>query len=164
MNKTRFFLSVLGTSLILVGVIGFAGMFAVGNAVASAAPFAQQGKWSGKNLPPELSGLKDIPAGDRFAHFKGVQANLTDKDGKPLSVTVTPGVASSVSSSSITLNGNDGASHTYAIDAQTMTHGKTLAQGEDVVVVTLNNASNATAVIGVDPSATQRNGPPWGQH
>jgi len=104
-------------------------MFAVGNAVASAAPFAEQAEWSGQNLPPELSGLKDIPA-DRFAHFKGMLANLTDKDGKPLSVTVTPGVASNVSSSSITLNGNDGVSHTYTLDAQTMTHGKTLAQGE----------------------------------
>jgi hypothetical protein len=164
MSKTRFFLSVLGTSLILVGVIGFAGMFVVGNAVASAAPFAEQAQWSGQNLPPELSGLKDIPAADRFAHFKGVQANLTDKDGKPLSVTVTPGVASSVSSSSITLNGNDGTSHTYTIDAQTMTHGKSLTQGQDVVVVTLNNASNATAVIGVDPSAAHGSGAPWAQH
>ena len=164
MSKTRFFLSVLGTSLIVVGLIGFAGMFAVGHAVASAAPFAEQAEWSGQNLPPELSGLKDIPAGDRFAHFKGIQANLTDKDGKPLNITVTPGVASSVSSSSITLNGNDGASHTYTIDAQTMTHGKTPAQGDDVVVVTLNNASNATAVMSVDPSAMHRNGPPWVQH
>jgi hypothetical protein len=166
MSKTRFSLAVLGTSLILVGVVGFAGMFAVGNAVASAAPFGQPAQWSGpdKNLPPELSGLKDIPAGDRFAHFKGIQANLTDKDGKPLNVTVTPGVASNVSASSITLNGNDGASHTYALDAQTMTHGKTLAQGDDVVVVTLNNASTATAVIGVDPSATHGNGGPWTHH
>ena len=164
MSKVRFSLAVLGTSLVLVGVIGLAGMFAVGNAVASAAPFAQQAQWSGQNLPPELSGLKDIPAADRFAHFKGIQANLTDKDGKPLSVTATPGVASNVSSSSITLNGNDGVSHTYTLDAQTMTHGKTLAQGDDVVVVTLNNASTAAAVIGVDPSAMHGNGPPWARH
>jgi hypothetical protein len=164
MSKARFSLAVLGTSLILVGVIGFAGMFVVGNAVASAAPFGQHTQWSGQNLPPELSGLKDIPAGDRFAHFKGIQANLTDKDGKPLSVTVTPGVASSVSSSSITLNGNDGVSHTYTLDPQTMTHGKTLTQGENVVVVTLNNASHATAVVGVDPSAKHDNGAPWAQH
>jgi hypothetical protein len=161
MSKVRFSLAVLATSLILVGVIGVAGMFAVRNAVASAAPFAEQSQWSGQNLPPELSGLKDIPAADRFAHFKGIQANLTDKDGKPLTMTVTPGVASSVSSSSITLNGNDGASHTYSLDAQTMTHGKTPVQGDDVVVVTLNNASNATAVIGVNPSAMQGNGSPW---
>jgi len=161
MSKARFSLAVLATSLILVGVIGFAGMFAVRNAVASAAPFAEQSQWSGQNLPPELSGLRDIPAADRFAHFKGIQANLTDKEGKPLTITVTPGVASSVSSSSITLNGNDGASHTYTLDAQTMTHGKTPAQGDDVVVVTLNNASSATAVIGADPSAMQGNGSPW---
>jgi hypothetical protein len=144
-------------------MIGLAGMFTIGNAVASAAPFAQQAQWSGQNLPPELR-LKDIPAADRFAHFKGIEANLTDKDGKPLSVTVTPGVASNVSSSSITLNGNDGVSHTYTLDAQTMTHGKALAQGEDVVVVTLNNGSNATAVIGADPSAMPGNGAPWARH
>ncbi len=163
MSWVRFSLAVLGTSLILVGVMGLAGMFAVGHAFASAAPFAQQA-WSAQDVPPELSGLKDIPAADRFAHFKGIQANLTDKDGKPLSINVTPGVATSVSATSLTLKGNDGVSHTYALDAQTMTHGKTVSQGQDVVVVTLNNAANATAVIGVDPNAAQKNGPPWARH
>ncbi|MBV9174594.1 MAG: hypothetical protein JOZ81_31420 [Chloroflexi bacterium] len=164
MSRVKFSLAVLGTSLVLVGALGVAGMFAVGHAFANAAPFMQQAQWSGQNLPPELSGLKDIPAADRFAHFKGIQANLTDKDGKPLSVTVTPGVATNVSSTSLTLNGNDGASHTYTLDAQTITHGQTVAQGQDVVVVTLNNGSNATAVVGVDPSATHQGGPPWAQH
>jgi hypothetical protein len=164
MSKVQFSLAVLGTSLILVGALSLAGMFAVGHAFASAAPFMQQAQWSAQSLPLELSGLKDIPAADRFGHFKDIQANLTDKDGKPLSITVTPGVATSVSSTSLTLNGNDGASHTYTLDAQTMTHGKTVAQGQDVVVVTLNNASNATAVMAVDPTPTHQGGPPWSQH
>ena len=63
-----------------------------------------------------------------------------------------------------TLNENDGVSHTYTLDPQTMTHGKTLTHGEDVFVVTLNNASNATAVVGVDPLAMHGNGAPWAQH
>jgi hypothetical protein len=136
----------------------------MGHAFASSAGFMQPQAWTTQNVPPELSGLKDIPAADRFAHFRGIQANLTDKDGKPLSITVTPGVATSVSSSSLTLNGNDGASHTYTLDAQTMTHGKTVAQGEDVVVVSVNGAQNAMAVFGVDPAAFQNGGPPWARH
>jgi hypothetical protein len=164
MSWVRFSLAVLGTSLVLVGAIGVAGMITVGNAFASAAPFMQQQQWSAQSVPPELSGLKDIPPADRFAHFKGIQANLTDQDGKPLNVTVTPGVATNVTATSLTLNGNDGASHTYTLDAQTMTHGQAITQGQDVVVVTLNNAPNAMAVMGVDPSAFQKGGPPWARH
>jgi hypothetical protein len=104
------------------------------------------------DVPPELAGLKDIPADQRFAHFKGVQVSLTDKDGKPVDLTVTPGVATSVNSGSITLAGNDGASHTYTLNEQTLSRGQTITAGEDVVVVTLNNSGTARAVFGLDPS------------
>ena len=168
MRWVRFSLAVVGTSLVLIGVIGLIAGYTVGNAFASATSNAvrhsfDSGNLSG-NLPPELSGLKDIPVGERFEHFKGVQANLTDKDGKPLLVTVTPGVASNVSSTSVTLNGNDGATHTYTIDPRTMTPGQP-ASGQDVVVVTLNNASDATAVFAVTPGGgAWHGGPPWAQH
>lgn len=159
MRWVRFSLAVLGTSLVLVGIMGVIGVNLAGNALAAAAT-SGHGDWTGQ-VPPELSSLKDIPQAERFAHFKGVQVNLTDKDGKPVTLAVTPGVATNVSSNSVTLNGNDGAAHTYTIDSSTITRGKPLASGEDVVVLTLNGASDARAVFGLDPSQMGHGGPPW---
>src|SRR5438105_3034432 len=143
MNWLRFSLAVVGTSVALVAVVVATGGFLVGNALANGAPaflWTQHGPGPGGDLPPELAGLKDIPADQRFEHFKGVQANLTDKDGKPIAITVTAGIATAVSATSLTINGNDGVSHTYGLDAQTMTHGKAVATGEDVVVLTFNSS------------------------
>lgn len=157
MNNFRFPLTVLGTSLVLVGALALAGsLLARGAFAAPFGGFAGWQDWHGAggawaaDLPPELSGLRDIPPADRFAHFRGVQVNLTDKDGKPLSVSVTPGTVSSVSSSAVTLNGNDGATHTFAIDSQTKEHGS-VAQGQKVVVATLNGSQTALAVWSGDP-------------
>ena len=154
MQSFRFPLAVLGTSLVLVGAVALAGRLLVGDALAAGlggwhhAGAAWGGPWG--DLPPELSGLRDIPAADRFAHFRGVQVSLTDKDGRPLNVSVTPGTVTSVSSSSVTLSGNDGASHTFAIDAQTVEHGA-VSQGQKVVVATLNGSQTALAVMSGDP-------------
>jgi hypothetical protein len=153
MQSFRFPLTVLGTSLVLVGALALAGGFLARGAFA--APFGGFGGWHGAggawaaDLPPELSGLRDIPPADRFAHFRGVQVNLTDKDGKPLSVSVTPGTVTSVSSTAVTLNGNDGASHTFGIDSQTKEHGS-VTQGQQVVVATLNGSQTALDVMGAD--------------
>jgi hypothetical protein len=159
MNNFRFPLAVLGTSLVLVGALALAGnVLARGVFAAGAGGPGGFGGWQGwhggsgawaADLPPELSGLRDIPPADRFAHFRGVQVNLTDKDGKPLSVSVTPGTVTSISSTAVTLNGNDGASHTFAIDSQTKEHGS-VAQGQQVVVATLNGSQTALAVMSGD--------------
>jgi hypothetical protein len=160
MNNFRFPLAVLGTSLVLVGALALAGNVLARGALAAGVGgpggFGGWQGWHGANggawaadLPPELSGLRDIPAADRFAHFRGVQVNLTDKDGKPLSVSVTPGTVTSVSSTAVTLNGNDGASHTFAIDSQTKAHGS-VTQGQQVVVATLNGNQTALAVMSAD--------------
>jgi hypothetical protein len=74
-------------------------------------------------LPAELAGLVDVPSGERFAHFRGAQVQLTDKDNKPLRVDVTPGTVTSVSASSLTITGNDGASHTFTLTDKTVNHG-----------------------------------------
>ena len=156
MNSFRFPLAVLGTSLVLVGALALAGNFLARGAFAAGpgglagwqAWHGAGGAWAA-DLPPELSGLRDIPPADRFAHFRGVQVNLTDKDGRPLSVSVTPGAVSSVTSTAVTLNGNDGASHTFAIDSQTKERG-TITQGQKVVVATLNGSQTALAVLSTD--------------
>ena len=55
-----------------------------GRTAAEAPGAAAGGLWGGGALPAQLAGLRDVPAAERFDHFKGVQVNLTDKDGQPL--------------------------------------------------------------------------------
>jgi hypothetical protein len=150
MSWVKFSVAVVLTSAALVLALFTAGAFMVGNAMASSIPVAAQMRGhtlDGQNLPPELAGLKDIPAAQRFSHFKGVQVSLTDQNGKPLDISVTPGVANSVSDTSLTITGNDGVNHTYSLNDQTLERGGTVATGQDVVVVTLNNTSAARAVF-----------------
>ncbi len=149
----RFSLGVFFTSVALVIALFALGGFVAGSALAFGPRMAFDHA-AGPNrgdfkLPPELASLKDVPADQRFSHFKGVTASLTDKDGKPIQITVTPGVATAVSASSVTLNGNDGAQHTYAVDGDTFTRG-TPANGQNVVVVTLNNANTARALVAMN--------------
>ena len=147
MERFRFPLAVAVTSLVLVvAVFGVAGLL-VGNALAS-------GPWTGWHgdhgfqLPPQLAGLRDVPAADRFRHFRGVQVNLTDKDNQPLNLTVTPGTATASSPTSLTIAGNDGSTRTFNLNDQTAIRGKSaIAPNDQVVVVTLNNSTTATAVM-----------------
>jgi hypothetical protein len=175
MQRYRFPIAVALTSLALVlGLVGIGGLL-VGRALASS-PFAaglgQAGLpsnwagnhdgWQGGALPPELAGLKDVAPGERFAHFRGVQVQLTDKNNQPVTVSVTPGTATAVSPTSVTVAANDGSTQTFAIDANTFVRtghsgssaGQTsLAPNQDVVVVTLNGNRTATAVLAVDPTS-----------
>ena len=154
----RFSLGVFFTSVALVIALVALGGYVAGSALAFGGPRGFGPNMAGDNpwhqsgnfqLPPELASLKDVPADQRFSHFKGVTANLTDKDGKPIQITVTPGVATALSATSVTINGNDGAQHTYALDGNTFTRG-TPTNGQDVVVVTLNNASTARALVAMN--------------
>jgi hypothetical protein len=172
MNRLRFPLSVAVTSLALVLVaIGVGGLL-VNNALANG-PFgggmpgpwaAGHDGWQAKNLPPELAGLTDIPAGERFAHFRGVRVQLTDKNNQPLTADILPGTVTSVSPTSLTLTANDGSTHTFAIDDKTVIHARAadqnaLSQNEKVVVATLNSSSTATAVIAFSPDGFGPHGP-----
>ena len=155
MRWLKFSGAVLLTSAALVVALFATGSILVGSALASTITHAAQMRgndsWdNNQNLPPEIASLKDVPAGERFAHFQGVQVALTDKDGKPVHIVVTPGVASSVSANSLTIAGNDGSSHTYAVNDQTWTHGAAIADGQKVVVVTMNDTSTARAVVDLD--------------
>jgi hypothetical protein len=167
MQRLKFPFAVAVTSLALVFGLVVVGALAAGSVLAGGLgwggpPWAGRGgPWGGDhgpgfNMPAEIAGLKDVPADQRFAHFKGARVNLTDKDGKPVAVEVTPGVVSAASATSLTLTANDGSSKSFALDAKTNTRGKTPAQNDKVVVVTINGATTAVVVPGEHGF-----GPPW---
>jgi hypothetical protein len=154
MRWVKFSVAVLFTSAALVVALFATGAVLVTNALASDIRSAAQVRGTEPHtVPPELAGLKDIPPAERFAHFKGVQVSLTDKDGKPVDISVTPGVASSVSPTSLSVAGNDGASHTFALDDQTFNRDRAITAGENVVVVSINHSSTARAVLGLNPAS-----------
>jgi hypothetical protein len=178
MQRFRFPLAVAATSLALVLVLVGVGGLLVGNALANG-PFSGAGAgpwaaghagWQGNALPPELAGLTTVPAGERFAHFRGVRVQLTDKDNKPLTIDVTPGTATTVSPTSLTITANDGSTHTYTLDDKTITHARSgpasltgstsaVSQNDKVIVATLNNSPTATAVVVFDPNGLGPRGP-----
>ncbi len=195
MQRLRFPIAVALTSLGLVALLVVAGGLLVSSVLArapwaggfgpwaiggfgpwghgrSGGPWAAgYGPWSGGALPAPLAGLRDVPPAERFDHFRGVQASLTDKDGQPLVLTLTPGTATHVSPTSLTIAANDGASRTFALDAQTAIRARPsqggaqanppgLAPGDKLVVVTLNNSATATAVW-AGPFGAWAPGGPW---
>jgi hypothetical protein len=179
--------AVLATSVVLVAALAAFVIPPVGIALASTLGVggpANAGPWrggpwgngAGFSLPPQLQGLADVPADQRFSHFVGVQLSLKDKDNKPVTVNVTPGTVTAASASSLTLAANDGTTKTYALDDKTMVHGvstvatptsgtiaPTLTNGDNVVVVTLDNNATATAVVDGGPHgfSWSASGGPW---
>ena len=169
MQRLRFPFAVAATSLVLVlGLVVVGGLLA-GSVFAGGAWLGGPGAWAGGPwgghgfgpgfaLPPELAGLRDVPADQRFGHFKGARVSLTDKDGRPLTIEVTPGTATAVAPNSLTIAANDGSSRSFTLDDKTVVRGKparggdeatrpTLATGDKVVVVTLNGSATPTAVL-----------------
>jgi hypothetical protein len=162
MQRFRFPIAVATTSLALVLIVIGVGGLVVGNVVASSplgavwgGPGGPGGPWHGGGwnsaaIPPELAGLTDVPADQRFSHFRGARVQLADKNNQPLSIEVTPGTATGASQTSLTVATNDGASRTFTLDDKTQLRGKSAAQNDKVAVVTLNNSSTATAVMVMD--------------
>lgn len=181
MRRFRFPLAVAVTSLALVLALGVAGVLAAPTVLANALGFGGPGHFGppfgaagfggpGFALPPELQGLAEIPPAERFSHFRGVQVNLTDRDNKPLAINVTPGAITAVDATGLTIAANDGTTKSYTLDNQTIIRGKpvrggaqatqpTLATGDKVVVVTLNNGASARAVIAINPEGFGPHGP-----
>ncbi len=148
--------AVLLTSAAMTVALLATGAVLVGNALASdiRAPGRAEAT-NGHNAPPELARLKDIPAAERFAHFKGIQINLTDRDGNPLDISIAPGVATSVTATSLTVAGNDGTSHIYMMNDQTFNRETVIATGDKVVVVTVDDSATARAVFSNNPQNTR---------
>jgi hypothetical protein len=164
-------LTALGVVLIAIGIGGLVARPMVGSAFASTMAFGGPpwvgGGWHAggagldKALPPELAGLAEVPADQRFAHFRGVQVQLTDKDNRPVRVDIAPGTVMSVSATSLTIAGNDGVNHTYAVDDKTVQHGQAAKQGEHVVVASLNGGATAAAVFGINGDGYPGPRGPW---
>lgn len=178
MNRWKFAVAVGVTSLALVAVLGVAGVLVVRSAVASAAPWAAG--WGGPfggtgfQVPAELQGLANLPPAERFAHFVGVQVNLKDQDNKPLTINVTPGTVTGSSATSLAIAANDGTSKTFTLnDATTIKRmpaqsggqpsAASPANGDQVVVVTMNGDTTARAVIDGGKDGFAAGGPHgWG--
>ncbi len=166
MQRFRFPIAVALTSLGLVALLLVGGGLLVRSALAygpwSHAGFGPpwmgaHGAWSAAPLPAQLSGLRDLPADERFTHFKSAQLSLTDRDGQPVVLAVTPGTATAVDGSNLTVATNEGSTRTFTLDAQTVVSGPRafgsaqagqpgIATGDRLVVVTINGSNTATAV------------------
>ena len=151
MQRFRFPLAVLVTSVALVALLVIVGGLLVTGAVAAGVGGWHHPGGAAFDLPQELTGLRDVPAAERFAHFRGVQVSLTDKDNRPVTVAATPGTVTAASATSLTLASNDGVSRTFSLDDKTIVRGRaSLSQGDRVVVATLNGSQTAFAVVSGD--------------
>jgi hypothetical protein len=136
MRGLRFPIAVaLGLASLLVGLVAV-GALAAGTALAGGPPFAgPPWAWSGAHR------AGGGPAGLGFAPFDEL------REGRPFTLEVTPGTVTAASQTGVTLQTRDGATRAFTVDAQTHLRA-TPAGGEQVVVVTMNGASNALAVLG----------------
>jgi hypothetical protein len=179
MQRFRFPIAVALTSLGLVAVLFIGGGLLVRSALAFG-PWSHGGfgppwargdsAWAMHAVPAELAGLRDLPAGERFTHFKSAQLTLTDQNNQPVVVGVTPGTATAVDGASLTVATNDGPSRTFTLDGQTVMAGPrafgstqsgqaTVNPGDKLVVVTLNGSATAHAVWSVNPDQWDHHGP-----
>jgi hypothetical protein len=166
-QRFKFPIAVAATSLALVSVIVVVGLVSLPIAAAAAPGWVAGAAFGhnadGLNLPPELQGLGDLPPNERFAHFTGVQVSLKDKDNRPLTVRVTPGIAGVSTPTSLTLAANDGTSKTFTLNDQTTARGSH-APGDQVVVVTFNDETTARALIEPGKGGFSHGGGPNGWH
>ncbi len=160
---------VVGVAALLVGAVAGA-IFSSPVTTALASTLTSGGPWhggghrssAGFTLPPELKNMMSIPANQRFDHFAGAQVNLKDQNNQPLTINVIPGKVADVSTTSLSITANSGSAQTFTLNGQTMIHSiadrtstpqatpaasTSLQKGDDVVVVTLNSSTTATAVI-----------------
>jgi len=110
---------------------------------------------SGLNLPNLLKelNLTGIEQGQLFGHYLGAQIQLTDKDGKKVTVEAIPGTVALVSGSTLVLTPNDttkGTSATFTVPDGTIIRKGTravelsaLEVGDKVVVITINDQVKA---------------------
>lgn len=124
---------------------------------------------------PRLKELEGIPPDEMFSHMQGGTMTLTDKDGKPVTVTVTFGKVTAVDTAapSVMVQPNAGGSPvTYTVGADTQIHGRVrelvqLKVDDKVTVVTVNGSSEARMITatpdirkgGARPMLPGRGGP-----
>jgi hypothetical protein len=172
----RFLITVTASALgfaLAIGAVGFVGYQAIvapriAEASLMGAPFAAE-------LPPEIQGLHDLSPSERFGHFLGVQLRFNDRDNRAHAVSVVPGTVTAISDKSLTIKANDAAlgNKSYNLTGKTRIHqaggqhwsgqGSQAAPKSDdqVVVVSLDNSSEARAVILGGPDGFRPHGGPF---
>jgi hypothetical protein len=175
----RFLITLAASALGFALAIGALGYFAVqafvGPHIAEAAmlraPFAAE-------IPPELQGFKDLAPTERFGHFFGGQLRFSDTGSQAHTVSVVPGTVTALSDKSVTINANDPSlgSKSYNLTTETRIHqaggrpwgsqngqgsSATMKSGDQVVVVSLDNSSDARAVMIGGLGGFHPQGGPW---
>ncbi|MBI2304281.1 MAG: PDZ domain-containing protein [Chloroflexi bacterium] len=111
------------------------------------APVQPSRKFGGA-LPKELEG---VSPGEIFRHFLGGDLRITDKDGKPVTLSLTPGIVASVDSNSLTITPNGQSQNvTFKITADTRFTGGSISSigvGNQVIVVTASGSLDAKLVV-----------------
>ena len=141
MSKLRF-PSWLGIAVLLVALVA-GGVLLTRVAYAGPLPFGW-GHWMG------WVG-KAGPAGSKQVVF----ADL--REGRPVTLELTPGAVTAASASGLTVQVKDGPTRSFGVDSQTHVRG-TPAVGDQVVVITKDGSSTATAVLGASAERDPRGG------
>lgn len=169
---TRFLLTVAATSLVVVLLIGALGFVAVRSVLGPQVAAAAGVPFAAVDVPREIQGWHDLPAADRFRHFQGAQIRFTDANNSPHTANVTPGTVTAFTGSSLTIDTNAGGGKTYSLTGSTRIHTaahpaegsssqSTPKVGDKVVVITLDDSSEARAVAIGGPEGFAPWGGPW---
>ena len=108
-----------------------------------------------RNLPPELKGLEGVPLREMFSHFIAGTFRMKDKDGQEVVVNITPGTVNSATSTSISINPNDGsAARQFDVSDSTVLVGiglqgkvENLKAGTDVLIITVGDSTHASMIV-----------------
>ncbi len=108
----------------------------------------------GDQLPPALDFLRGIPPDQRFDHFRGGSATVTDQQGTARVLTLTPGTVQSVTANGVAVVPNgETTARTFNITADTRVLAlpapgslQALVAGDKVVVLTLDNGADAIVI------------------
>lgn len=168
----RFLLTVAATSLVVVLLIGALGFVAVRSVLGPQVAAAAGVPFAAADFPPEIQGMRHLPAAERFSHFQGAQIRFTDANNTSHTVNVTPGTVTAVTGSSLTVDTNSGGSKTYSLTGSTRIHmaahpaeGSSSQSapkvGDKVVVITFDDSSEARAVAIGGPEGFAPWGGPW---
>ncbi len=114
-----------------------------------------------------LEDLRSVPPEQRFGHFLGGQFSYTDANGQKHTIYTTPGTVTSVSSNSITITVNGtNETRTFNITANTVVGARpprgsiqAINQGDQVIVVTKDDSSDALIVKKVGPLPAPKRSP-----
>lgn len=106
-------------------------------------------------------GLEGIPREELFDHFRGGQFMMTDREGNPFTVRITPGTVDSITDSTIAIipNGRQ-TPESFNITSDTVVRGlpspgslQAIAVGDKVVVVTRDQSQDAVMIAEHGPGA-----------